>query len=631
MTLRSALLTTLLSITVLCHGQYNRTLNWTFGDSVLVNFSGSTPTTSTSIINSWEGMSTMSDLSGNLLFYTNGEKVYNSSHEIMENGDSLFSRVSATNTGLAVPKPGSDSLYYIFTVGARMGIESGGYSGVGYSIVDMSRDSGFGEVILKNEKLFPISTEKLCATRHINGVDYWIMTHDWDSDIFRAYLLTEGGITDSVLSKVGVVHRRDGPITTFNPGAETAAGGMRFSPSGCKLGLILPYQGDTLELFNFDKATGYVFDTKTIYVGGGDRLRGICFSPDNSKVYVSTYKFVIQYDLTLWDQSEISGSKKYAASHEPSNHGFYRMQIGPNGKIYIVRKRVGVKCSYLSAFDSPNLGWWGSDFVDTSFVFDSGFDNSLALPNFVSSFLLQDTILTEACYHYCPSLDLGKDTTICAGSLFEISVDLPDGTFNWNTDSQSKIIQINEQGEYILEYKYYFCETQIDTIIVYVIDKPSISIISDSCLYLGVQIDISLTNLDSFYVIWNNGISGPNITIQQEGTFVVNMTNSSCEFSDSIHIEICSGPIEFPNVFTPNGDGINDNFIPIVNKGVQRPKLSIINRWGQQIYSTTDLIRGWDGTIGENPYPAGVYFWIIQFEDKNGISMSLHGNVTLIH
>src|SRR5690606_9853197 len=98
--------------------QFNRTKNWAIGDSLLINFSTNTPTVSLSGLNSLEGISTMSDLDGHLLFYTNGIKVWNAQHQVMPNGTGLLANLSTSNASLILPMPAHAHLYYIFVVSA---------------------------------------------------------------------------------------------------------------------------------------------------------------------------------------------------------------------------------------------------------------------------------------------------------------------------------------------------------------------------------------------------------------------------------------------------------------------------------------------------------------------------------
>jgi gliding motility-associated-like protein len=64
-----------------------------------------------------------------------------------------------------------------------------------------------------------------------------------------------------------------------------------------------------------------------------------------------------------------------------------------------------------------------------------------------------------------------------------------------------------------------------------------------------------------------------------------------------------------PNVFTPNNDGLNEKFVPLLFYYIKSAELIIFNRWGRKIFETNDLLNGWTG--GE--HPAGVYYWEVNF------------------
>ncbi len=79
----------------------------------------------------------------------------------------------------------------------------------------------------------------------------------------------------------------------------------------------------------------------------------------------------------------------------------------------------------------------------------------------------------------------------------------------------------------------------------------------------------------------------------------------------------------------PNGDGLNQVFEPIIIKGLGSARLEIYNRWGEKMYETSDMEKGWDGVYRGKPVPEGEYFWILyyQISDTNG---HINGTVTLI-
>ena len=91
------------------------------------------------------------------------------------------------------------------------------------------------------------------------------------------------------------------------------------------------------------------------------------------------------------------------------------------------------------------------------------------------------------------------------------------------------------------------------------------------------------------------------------------------------------GKIIEPNVFTPNGDGVNDFFVPVLAEHIESYELSILNRWGEQVFFTNKLNVGWDGKIGDNIGPDGVYYWNMIYKDNNGKEGIQRGYLTLLH
>jgi gliding motility-associated-like protein len=91
--------------------------------------------------------------------------------------------------------------------------------------------------------------------------------------------------------------------------------------------------------------------------------------------------------------------------------------------------------------------------------------------------------------------------------------------------------------------------------------------------------------------------------------------------------------IDVPNAFTPDGDNLDDYFFPRqwLSRGVVTFKMSIFNRWGQEIFSTTNINgRGWDGKFNGVDQPMGVFVYIIEAKFKDGTSEKKQGNVTLL-
>lgn len=177
--------------------------NWYFGQYAGLKFSltpnGVPVVLNNSAMNTANACATVSDTRGNLLFYTNGETVWNKNHVVMANGTGLFGDDVNTQGVVIVLKPGSSTHYYIVTIDGY----SGGKKGLYYSEVDMALSGGLGQIITKNVVLkdhnnvdintaYNNQSEKLTSTIHRNGTDYWIVAHV--KNYIYAYQVSQNGI-----------------------------------------------------------------------------------------------------------------------------------------------------------------------------------------------------------------------------------------------------------------------------------------------------------------------------------------------------------------------------------------------------------------------------------------------------
>lgn len=356
-------------------------------------------------MNGYEGCSAISDGCG-LIFYTDGDTVYNRNHNPMPNGFDLageclnFGEPSNTQGALIVSQPGSDSIFYIFTTDC---IEDSLAQGMRYSIVDMSLDNGNGDVILKNQFLLASSTEKLTATRHQNGCDIWILGHEYGTDAFNAFLLTNTGISTAVVSNTGQIHDYSNQCGVFPClNEQISRGYMKFSTDGTKLVLVStpddydlnssPIYGLHPEIFSFDKSTGtvtsdFVLDDSTYM------YYGATFSPDNSLLYLScawygynySKGYLHQFDLSSGNPTVIINSRYLV--NDTIQHDFYpgALQLGYDGMIYSASEG-----NYIGAITNPNGIGTLCNYQDTAQYLGQNHYCGVGLPNFMESYFVPD-------------------------------------------------------------------------------------------------------------------------------------------------------------------------------------------------------------------------------------------------
>jgi gliding motility-associated-like protein len=120
-------------------------------------------------------------------------------------------------------------------------------------------------------------------------------------------------------------------------------------------------------------------------------------------------------------------------------------------------------------------------------------------------------------------------------------------------------------------------------------------------------------------------------TFTDAGTYTVKLTvsNSICSYSDSITVITSVSEIYVPNVFTPNGDGFNDEFRVAYNSLISF-QCWVYNRWGRQVYYWNDPTKGWDGNINGKKAVPGAYFYIIKAVGSDKKVYKLKGDINLL-
>ncbi|MBU0486416.1 MAG: T9SS type A sorting domain-containing protein [Bacteroidetes bacterium] len=358
-----------------------RTMHWYFGGYAGLDFSSGSPVAVTDGQTDTESATlTVSDTNGNLLFYSDGNYVWNRNHQLMPNSplQSLFG-MDWTDQIVAVPQPGQDNLYYIFYWEYGNAAHNTFY--LLYALVDMNLDGGLGDVVSKCNIIANNHSRKIAAVKHKNGRDIWIVAHMALSDSFYAYLLTENGLdTTPIMNQVG--------ITDIN-----AIGCIKFSPDGRKMAVTFNLRGP--EILDFDNTSGLITNP-VAFPSCYCYSYGIEFSPDNSKLYVTYHYYgspltgnaVYQIDIT-GDSSAIIQSKflldSIGAIDQKKNERM-AIQRALDGKLYLTKHGTS-KLAVINYPDQPGLA---CGYVDSA-VYLNGMKSYNNLPPFITSYFVADT------------------------------------------------------------------------------------------------------------------------------------------------------------------------------------------------------------------------------------------------
>jgi len=287
----------------------------------------------------------MCDTAGNLLFYTNGIYVANALGEPMENGEGLNPGEQAEiwqdygyildQGAIALPAPESNHVYYLLHLDKELITTLNDVISRNFylSLINMSENGGIGKVLSKNNIIITDNLQlgKLTASKHANGRDWWIILRKYASNIFYRFLLTPSGLEILDQQQIG------------NTIPHNGVGQAVFSPDGAKYAVyetISVQEGHYINIYDFDRCIGELSNPVQINMIDTAWAGGVAISPNNRFLYVSSFKYLYQYDLWAADIEDsrirIAEWDGYTEPIGPSAATtFYLAQLAPDGKIYI--------------------------------------------------------------------------------------------------------------------------------------------------------------------------------------------------------------------------------------------------------------------------------------------------------
>ena len=240
-----------------------------------------------------------------------------------------------------------------------------------------------------------------------------------------------------------------------------------------------------------------------------------------------------------------------------------------------------------------------------------------------------------------PDPFLKKEYQICEGTSVFLTPDPGYESYQifWKNNMQAFTIEAFETGEYISYMQSAHCK---DTFVVNVekIDTPDAKIVDlrgedKYCFDLEsttLKVFSSHSNLD---YDWNGLSRDDELEINDQGIYRVDVSNHFCTSSYSHSIkEYCKGKLYLPNSFTPNNDGLNDLFTPVINEYITNYNFRIYNRWGELIFKTNQISEGWDGRVNREIAEIDAYVYKISYQYLSEIggtrNESLVGTVLLM-
>lgn len=344
--------------------------------------------------------SCISDTAGNLLFATNGEWIVNANNDTMPNGYLSGNLNSAQS--VIVPRPEHPGNYYIFTTEKYYW-----QTGFRYTEVNMALDTGLGDVVpgqvdvlLQNS-----CTDRVTSVKHANGTDIWVITHQNNTNAFKAYLVTKNGVNPiPVTSNSGTIIQETPPYEIFDAACN---GNIKASPCGRRI--AISSKGlNLVEVFDFDSETGVISNPISLTMQYPFFLE---FSGDGNMLYCGGEWGWLESDTTKLYQVNLIESNNQAIvnslyhlndfQYYPPQFGRIPIQLAPNDKIYVGYMHTNNTPPHIGVINSPHLSDTSCNFVHDELMlpYPSYYGTQLnGFPNFMTSFLDKNIFATNECF-----------------------------------------------------------------------------------------------------------------------------------------------------------------------------------------------------------------------------------------
>lgn len=724
---------------------------WYFGNGAGVLFNGSAdnPKDTTGGLVVPEGVAKMTDPTNSLIFYTDGQKIFDRNNNPIYVQSDTTKRLNGDLTNsqgvTIIPKTsckGCQAEYYVFTLSKNAKGENLLY----YSIVDMKLNKGKGGISLLNQLVSPVpTTARLLATQGGQGY-YWLVVQNMNSNNTRSYKISNVGISAPQSSQGGT------QMTSSNGNGSTT----KISVDWSKMAVAIPGPPrNKVDLYDFDASAGKPTYSMSLDLGiSPPVVYGLEYSPNKDVLYVSLKgdgiavpSKVLQFDLSSKDSAKVAQSKTELYS---SMEMIGALQIDPvfNTVIFVaidgsntlakitnpngllnstdttitkasfvrnavtfstpgVTSRLGLPPSIPSPQDPsspPSISKPICEGTSFKFTIDqklcdplnndridwkiyqtvlSPFPNNIGLMvpldstkllySFTGSSLKFDFpvsgkyVLTAAISNSCIKnfpLDaqefdivvlkptqltpiynrICKTNATITPSQLPISANLQ---YLWSTGARTPSVQIPAPGGKVtlsLSDTATGCSTKLSTEVNF-LENPHFIPPANYSICMDEPKPYNLTlngNVDSLKFEWKFGstvLSTQNkVMVSLAGKYSVKITDlDNCSINHIFDVsDKCEPTLLIPNVFTPNGDGKNDFFIP-QPKNPLRAKiigLQLFNRWGELLFTSKGPEFAWDGKVNGTRVPQESYVWQLQYESldypERGI-LTERGGVLVIY
>lgn len=375
------------------------------------------------------------------------------------------------------------------------------------------------------------------------------------------------------------------------------------------------------------------------------------------------YQWQFSSDGTTWTNITGAQTTSYTITNAQLTHsGLYRLLTAEAININSSNCRAVSPVKELKVYSPPNLSIIGSNNLceqdtlrisssvsalsylwrlngspistDSTYLFPLSTTNQsgiysldvIAQGGCPSSAMKQVNILNNLLTKQIPTYEI-----LCDGDDLQIdAANAPATQFLWNDGVISPQRTFNAAGTYILVSSDGLCKRS-DTLVIETLNSPMLPLLKDTviCFTDSVLLDATTQDVDQY--LWSNGNTSPAIYVLAPGLYTVEASNAcGTDVQDVlVNVEECSQEVFVPNAFTPDNNGRNDVLKAKAYFRLEAFEFHVYDRWGNELFVSKEILKGWDGFYKGIKSVPGVYGWKMKYT-RNGKSFQRKGTVLLI-
>ncbi|MFT6184594.1 MAG: gliding motility-associated-like protein [Flavobacteriales bacterium] len=286
---------------------------------------------------------------------------------------------------------------------------------------------------------------------------------------------------------------------------------------------------------------------------------------------------------------------------------------------------VAICTDEVAEFEVNVDGLWSDN--ETDFNFESSSEGWIWFEVEDQACTKRDSVFVDVIAY--PVAEIESYILLCPGETYTYEIP-QEGV--WNNSITSDYLTVDESGFYTVSIANEQCAIFLESEVVY-LQLPEVNLGPDQLLCIKDVVDLDASGTYNDSLVWNDGSVEFEREITTTGIYEVITWNQCGEAQDEVELifDDCDYALFIPNAFTPDGDGINEVWLPI-GLNISEYEIQVFNRWGESVWRSTQLGEAWSGSdnFGEYYVSDGIYGYKVKAISVKGLPITKFGSVLIL-